>query len=118
MKPAVENIKYQIDLTYGDDGVVSKIEYIDVDGEIFVRIILLEKTIPGYDIIVILGLILLGGVVSIFFLEKEIEHHYLMKFTFSSHFYHTKAKASSKAPSNSEILPTLDVSINILLRSI
>ena len=48
----------------------------------------------------------------------EIELKYLMKFTFSSHFYHIKAKASNKAPSNSEIFPTRDVSITILLRSI
>ena len=72
MKPTVENIQYEIEITYGDEGVANVIEYIEVDGEIFVRIILLEKTIPGYDIILILGLILLGGVVSVFFWKRKL----------------------------------------------
>jgi len=72
MKPAVENIQYEIDITYSDDGVANVIEYIDVDGETFVKIVLLEKTIPGYDIIVMLGLILLGGGVSIFFWKRKL----------------------------------------------
>ena len=72
MKPAVENIKYEIDITYGDDGIANVIEYIDDDGEVFVRIILLEKTIPGYDIIFIVVLILLGGVVSIIFWKRKL----------------------------------------------
>ena len=72
MKPAVENIKYEIDITYRDDGVASKIEYIDEDGEVFVRIILLEKTIPGYDIIIIMGLVLLGGVAGIFLWKRKL----------------------------------------------
>ena len=72
MKPAVENIQYEIDITYGDEGVAKVIEYIDVDGEIFVRIILLEKTIPGYDIIFILVSLLLGGVVSIIFWKRKL----------------------------------------------
>jgi len=72
MKPAVENIKYEIDITYRDDGIANTIEYIDDDGEIFVRIILLEKTIPGYDIILILGLILLGGVVGVFLWKRKL----------------------------------------------
>jgi len=76
MKSAVENIKYEIDITYGDDGVANVIEYIDEDGETFVRIILLEKTIPGYDIIFILGFILLGGVISIIFWKRKLNFIY------------------------------------------
>ncbi len=72
MKLAVENIKYEIDITYGDDGVANVIEYIDEDGESFVRIILLEKTIPGYDIILILGFILLGGIGRIIFWKRKL----------------------------------------------
>ena len=72
MKPVVENIQYEIEITYGEEGVANVIEYIDVDGEIFVRIILLEKTILGYDILLILGLILLGGVVSIFLWKRKL----------------------------------------------
>lgn len=72
MKPAVENIKYEIDITYGDDGVANVIEYIDDDGEVFVRIILLEKTIPGYDIVLILGFILLGGIGSIICWKRKL----------------------------------------------
>lgn len=72
MKPAVENIKYEIDITYGDDGVANMIEYIDDNEEIFVRIILLEKTIPGYDLFFIFGVILLGGVVSIFLWKRKL----------------------------------------------
>jgi len=72
MKPVVENIQYEIEITYGEEGVANVIEYIDVDGEIFVRIILLEKTILGYDILFILGSILLGGVVSVFFWKRKL----------------------------------------------
>ena len=72
MKPVVENIQYEIEITYGEEGVANAIEYIDVHGEIFVRIILLEKTILGYDILLILGLILLGGVVSIFLWKRKL----------------------------------------------
>ena len=72
MNPVVENIHYEIDITYGDNGVANLIEYIEFDGEIFVRIILLEKTILGYDILLILGLILLGGAISVFFWKRKL----------------------------------------------
>jgi hypothetical protein len=72
MKPAIENLKYEIDITFGDEGVANLIEYINEDGEIFLRIILLERTIPGYDISFILVSILLGGVAIIFLSKRRL----------------------------------------------
>ena len=76
MRPAIEDIKYEIDITYGDEGIAKMIEYINEDGETFVRIILLEKTIPGYDIILVLVIIFLGGAVSISLWKRKVNFIY------------------------------------------
>lgn len=72
MKPAVENLQYQIDIKYGGDGVAERIEYIDDNGDTFLKIVEIEEIIPGYDIVFILGFILLGACVGIFFWKKKM----------------------------------------------
>ena len=72
MKPARENAEYEIQIQYGGDGVAERIEYIDDNGDTFLKIVEIEETIPGYDIVFILGFILLGGLVSIFLWKKKL----------------------------------------------
>ncbi len=72
MKPAVENAEYEIEITYGNDGVAEKIEYVDDDGNTFLKIILLEETIPGYDVLLIYGLILICGIISVIIWKKKL----------------------------------------------
>ena len=73
MKPARENAEFEIQIQYGGDGVAETIEYIDDNGDTFLKIVEIEETIPGYDIALILGFILLGGLVSIFLWKKKLD---------------------------------------------
>jgi len=72
MKPALENAEYEIEIKFGGDGVAERIEYIDDNGDTFLKIVEIEETIPGYDIVFILGFILLGGLLGIFFWKKKL----------------------------------------------
>lgn len=72
MKPVLPNAEYEIQITYGGDGVAERIEYIDDNGDTFLKIVEIEETIPGYDIVFILGFILLGGLLGIFFWKKKL----------------------------------------------
>lgn len=56
-KRAIETAKYEIEIEYGDDGLAEKIEYINENGDTFVKIILLRETIPGYNLFLIVLLI-------------------------------------------------------------
>jgi hypothetical protein len=70
MKPALENAEYEIQITYGGDGIAEKIEYIDDNGETFVKIVEIEQAIPGYDVLLIIGFLILGGIASFLLLRK------------------------------------------------
>ena len=76
MKPALENAEYEIQIKFGGDGVAERIEYIDDNGDTFLKIVEIEETIPGYDIVFILGFILLGGIVGIFLWKKKLNFSY------------------------------------------
>lgn len=76
MKPARENAEFEIQIQYGGDGVAERIEYIDDNGDTFLKIVEIEETIPGYDILFILGFILLGGIVSIILWKKKLNFSY------------------------------------------
>ncbi len=73
MKPSLENAEYEIQIKFGGDGVAERIEYIDDNGDTFLKIVEIEETIPGYDIALILGFILFGGLVSIFLWKKKLD---------------------------------------------
>jgi hypothetical protein len=76
MKPALENAEYEIQISYGGDGIAEKIEYIDDNGDTFLKIVEIEEAIPGYDIALILGFIILGGIVGIFLWKKKLNFSY------------------------------------------
>jgi len=77
MRPAVENAEYEVQITYQNDGVAETIEYVDDDGETFVKIVLIEETtIPGYDVILISALILIGGIMSLIFWRKKLTFNF------------------------------------------
>jgi hypothetical protein len=59
----IETSQYEIQITYANDGLAEKIEYIDDDGETFVELSLLKEVIPGYPLFFII--ILICGVISI-----------------------------------------------------
>jgi len=61
-KYAIETAKYEIEIEYGDDGLAEEIEYIDENGDTFVKITLLRETIPGYNLFLII--LLICGVIS------------------------------------------------------
>ena len=61
---------YEIELTYGNDGLAEKIEYIDEDGDTFIKISLIRETIPGYNIFLII--LLICGLVGILLWKKKI----------------------------------------------
>ena len=76
MKPDIGNAEFEIQISYGGDGIAETIEYIDDNGETFLKIVEIEETIPGYDIGFILGFILLGACVGIFFWKKKLNFSY------------------------------------------
>ncbi|MBD3256057.1 MAG: hypothetical protein GF383_13255 [Candidatus Lokiarchaeota archaeon] len=70
-KYAGETTQFQIELTFGTNGVVKKIEYVDSEGETFVEINLLEEEIiPGYTPIIIV-LIITGFICIIIWKRKD-----------------------------------------------
>jgi len=71
----VENVlpTYEVELTYDINGVLKILEYFDQNGETFSKIELLEdNAIFGYDILIVLGVILVIGLISVIFLRKKI----------------------------------------------
>ncbi len=69
-KYAIETAEYEIEMTYGNDGLAEKIEYINEDGDTFVKIVLLREEIPGYNIFLII--ILICGVISVIIWRKKL----------------------------------------------
>jgi hypothetical protein len=72
-KASIEPIPaaYEIEITYGNDGLAEKIEYIDDDGDTFIKISLLKETIPGYNLLLIL--LLICGLTGIIFWIKRLK---------------------------------------------
>ena len=62
-KYAIETAKYEIEIEYGNDGLATEIEYIDADGDTFVRITSVRESIPGYNLLLIF--LLICGVIGI-----------------------------------------------------
>ena len=60
----------EIELSYGNDGLAEKIEYIDDDEDTFVKKVLIRETIPGYNLF--LTIILICGVISIIIWRKKL----------------------------------------------
>lgn len=76
---------YEIEITYGNDGLAEKIEYIDDDGDTFIKISLLKETIPGYNILLIL--LLICGVMGIIFWRKRLRININKQFIKLSRIY-------------------------------
>jgi hypothetical protein len=68
-KYAIETAQYEIEIEYGDDGLAEEIEYIDEDGDTFVKIVLLREEIPGYSLPLII--LLICGVISLIIWKKR-----------------------------------------------
>ncbi len=68
-KYAIETAKYEIEIEYGDDGLAEEIEYIDKNGDTFVKITLIRETIPGYNLFLII--LLICGVISLIIWRKR-----------------------------------------------
>lgn len=69
-KGTLEIAEYEIEITYNNDGLFEKIEYIDKDGDTFIKIICLEETIPGYNLILIL--LIICGFIGIILWKKNL----------------------------------------------
>lgn len=61
---------YEIELSYGEDGLAEEIEYLDENGDTFVKIVLIRESIPGYNLF--LTIILIIGVISIILWKKKL----------------------------------------------
>jgi len=68
-KYAIETAKYEIEIEYGDDGLAEEIEYIDENGDTFVKITLIRETIPGYNLFLII--LLICGAISLIIWRKR-----------------------------------------------
>ena len=68
-KYAIETAKYEIEIEYGDDGLAEEIEYIDENGDTFVKIVLIREEIPGYNLFLII--LLICGVISLIIWRKR-----------------------------------------------
>jgi hypothetical protein len=68
-KYAIETAKYEIEIEYGDDGLAEEIEYLDEDGDTFVKITLIRETVPGFSVALVL--ILIFGVIGIIIWRKR-----------------------------------------------
>ena len=66
----IETAEYEIEMTYGNDGLAEEIEYIDDDEDTFVKIVLIREAIPGYNLFLII--ILICGVISIIKWRKKL----------------------------------------------
>ena len=62
-------VLYEIEIEYGDDGLAEEIEYIDENGDTFVKITLLRETIPGYNLFLII--LSICGVISLIIWRKK-----------------------------------------------
>ena len=65
----IETAQYEIEIEYGDDGMANEIEYIDEDGETFVKITLIRETVPGFSVALVL--VLIFGVIGIIIWRKR-----------------------------------------------
>ncbi len=68
-KNAIEMAKYEIEIEYGDDGLAEEIEYIDENGDTFIKITLIRETVPGFNVGLIL--LLIFGVIAIIIWRKR-----------------------------------------------
>ena len=68
-KYAIETAKYEIEIEYGDDGLAEEVEYIDENGDTFVKITLIRETIPGYNLFLII--LLICGAISLIIWRKR-----------------------------------------------
>jgi len=56
---------YEIELSYDLNGVMEKLVYIDRNDDEFLEIVLQKEAIPGYDVLLIYGLIIICGIISV-----------------------------------------------------
>jgi len=64
---------YEIQLTYGVNGVMEKFEYFDQNSNNFLEFTLQkEAIIPGYDLSLILGILVICGLLSLIIIVKKI----------------------------------------------
>ena len=71
-KWAVEAALYEIELSYGTDGLLETLEYIDRQGDEFLEIVLQREAIPGYDVVLIYGIIIICGIISVIVWKKKL----------------------------------------------
>ena len=67
-KDPIEEATYEIEVTYGNDGLAEKIEYIDDDEDTFLEIRLLEEEIPGYHLFIF---VLIAGIIGSIIIWKR-----------------------------------------------
>ena len=64
---------YEVELTYDVNGVMKKLEYFDQTGSNFFELVLQkEAVIPGYDIYLILGILLICGLIGVIAIRKKL----------------------------------------------
>ncbi|MFX1557223.1 MAG: hypothetical protein ACFFC9_08210 [Promethearchaeota archaeon] len=63
---------YEIELSYDINGVMEKLDYTDREGDVFLEIVLQKEAIPGYDVLLIYGLIIICGIISIIIWRKKL----------------------------------------------
>ncbi|MFX0187854.1 MAG: hypothetical protein ACFE8A_08970 [Candidatus Hodarchaeota archaeon] len=63
---------YEVELTYDINGVMEKLEYYDQNGDEFLEIVLQKEAIPGYDVILIFGIIIICGTISVIIWWKKL----------------------------------------------
>ena len=64
--------EYEIELTYGINGILEKLEYIDIHGDEFVEIVLQKEAIPGYKVVLLYGIIIICGIISVIVWKKKL----------------------------------------------
>ena len=63
---------YEVELTYDVNGIMEKLEYYDQNGDEFLEIVLQKEAIPGYDVILIYGIIIICGIISVTIWFKKL----------------------------------------------
>ena len=63
---------YEVELTYDVNGIMEKLEYYDQNGDEFLEIVLQKEAIPGYDVILIFGIIIICGIISVTIWFKKL----------------------------------------------
>ncbi|MFX1392701.1 MAG: hypothetical protein ACFFAH_03920 [Promethearchaeota archaeon] len=63
---------YEMELSYDLNGVLEKLKFIDIKGEEFLEIVLQKEALPGYDVFLIYGLIIICGIISVIIWQKKI----------------------------------------------